>query len=42
MTSDVYLAKKDVYLVLRADFGVDFDLVDDCFEFIMVTNVLNI
>ena len=32
---------KEAFLVCTAVFGVDFDLVDDCFEFTMVTNVLN-
>ena len=29
-------------LVRKSVFGVDFDLVDDCLEFTMVTNVSNI
>ena len=31
----------DAFLVHTAVFGVALDLVDDCFQFTMVTNVLN-
>ena len=35
------VSSTEALLVCTAVFGVDFDLVDDCFEFTIVTNVLN-